>query len=317
MTEAREIPPLTSGPEVKPHQLERARSRPLEIEELSNRFFVHPLSRGLATLLIPTGISANAVSVSGALIMVAVSGCYLWPAWPWSALAGFGLHVAWHVFDGADGEVARRTGTSSTNGEIVDGVCDYAGHVVLNIALSIALARSMGPLLGWGLGLANFVSRVLQANYYESARRNYRQWVYGVGWIRNNLSGNEANRAGSGWGGLSEALARFFLRVSRYVSADAQEVEAALMRLSQGAPEKAEQARALYRSHQIRALKQASFLSMNTQTVALFLSMLAGSPLYIFLFGAVAQNAVLFFCRRAQTSTYAALLRELTALERA
>lgn len=119
------------------------------------------------------------------------------------------------------------------------------------------------------------------------------------------------------WGRFSSFWAHTYLRVSRRVTGDDRELDAVLMRLAEGPPEKAARARELYQHHQLRLVKLASLLSLNNATLVLFLSVLAGSPFYFFLFEAVAMNAVLWFCQRSQTRTYAALLRELAALAQA
>lgn len=314
MTQAPDSSLPIAGAGVEAHQAERRRSRPVEIEELSNRFVVHPLSRGLATLLVPTGISANAVSVLGLVMIMVAAALYFLLPWPWAALGGFCFHFIWHVFDGADGEVARRTRTSSTKGEIVDGICDHLGHLILYVAVTCAAARSMSPVVVWAVALVGGISRVFQANCYESARRNYRRWVYGVGWIRNKLEPSTKESRMGLWGRFSSFWAQTYLRVSRRVTGDDRELEAALMRLAEGPPEKAALARELYQRHQLGLVKLASLLSLNNATAALFLSMLAGSAFYFFLFEAVVMNAVLWFCQRTQTRTYAGLLRELSAL---
>ena len=47
--------------------------------------------------------------------------------------------LAWHVTDGADGDLARLKGTASPTGELVDGVCDYSGHVFMYFAFAFLL----------------------------------------------------------------------------------------------------------------------------------------------------------------------------------
>lgn len=306
-----------AGAATPSHKTVPTGSRPVELEELSNRLLIHPLSRGLATLLIPMGFSANAVSVMGVLMMVAASACYLRLLWPWPALVGFVFHFGWHVFDGADGEVARRTGTSSTKGELVDGICDHVGHVVFYSTFALVQARSLGMFWAWVLAVFAGVSRIVQSNSYETARRNYKRWVYGVGWIRNNLTGTDPGLRKGLWGRLSTALGRFYVRVSGRVSPDDREVEAIMSRLCSGAQDKAAQARELYRRRELAMVRQAALLSLNNETLAVFLSILTGSPLLFFLFQSVVLNAVLFFFFRAQRRSYAVLVTELESLERA
>ncbi len=222
------------------------------------------------------------VSVLGA-VMAACSGVALavYP-WPYAAFVGLLFGVAWHVFDGADGQLARRTGRASPNGEVVDGLCDYAGQVAVYLALAVVLGRQIG---GWAflLALGAGLSRAAQANAYETCRRNYRRWVHGAAWIRQTL-GSVDSKAGAG-------LARIYLASSDKVSADDHAVEAAMERATSG-PREVE-ARALYRSVMLPLVKRASVLSANWRTVAVFLSMLAGSPLWYLLWEIVALNLVM------------------------
>src|SRR6478752_4742420 len=116
---------MTSTPDDRPAASSRA--RPPEIEERLNRLVIHPLSRGLVTLLIPTGITPNVVSILGVVAATAAAAAYALVIWPvdflpgiglnLGALVGFACHLAWHVLDGADGDLARRTGKSSPIGE--------------------------------------------------------------------------------------------------------------------------------------------------------------------------------------------------------
>jgi len=99
--------------------------RPHELEDPLNRWLYHPLSWQLARLWARTPITPNQVSVLGAGAVVAAGVCYaapLWggPAWPLSAACGMALHLAWHVIDGSDGDLARMTGKSSPRGEMID-----------------------------------------------------------------------------------------------------------------------------------------------------------------------------------------------------
>src|SRR6218665_1492336 len=117
-----------NGPALPP-----ARDR--ELQDALNFHIYHPLSRRLAVRLAGTRITPNQVSVAGAACVVAAAISYIQPGWPWPALIGMALHLIWHVIDGADGDLARLTGRSGPLGEIVDGICDYASHIVLYLML--------------------------------------------------------------------------------------------------------------------------------------------------------------------------------------
>src|SRR5688572_1851297 len=155
----------------------RSTRRAPELEDPLNRYLYHPLAARLARSLAPTGISPNAVSVAGAMFVWAAAWAYTAVAWPFGVLLGLGLHMIWHVVDGADGDLARLTGKASPKGEMVDGLCDYAAHAVLYITLAALLDDAIG---GWAWILASVAgaSHAFQTNHAESQRRNYLCWAY-------------------------------------------------------------------------------------------------------------------------------------------
>ena len=162
---------------------EPPRGRPRELQDGLNRFIYHPLSARLARLLRPTGVSPNAVSVAGCLLIWAAAWAYSQLAWPHGVLLGLSFHMLWHVVDGADGDLARLTGKASPLGELVDGVCDYCGHAVLYVALAAMLDDEIG-LSAWPLAFAAAASHAAQTNHAETQRRSYLWWAYGIPWIK-------------------------------------------------------------------------------------------------------------------------------------
>ena len=273
-----------------------APGRPVEIEEWTNRRLVHPLSRALVDRLIPTGISPNAVSVLGALAAVAAGVAFVLLPAPASAMTGFALMVLWHVLDGADGDLARRTGRASPNGEIVDGICDHAGQAAIYVAFAILLQPRFG-LAAWALAAGAGLSRAIQANAYERCRRNYRRWVYGTPWIRQTLAGVEA-AARTPADRIKAALGALYVKVSSVLGADDRRLERAMG--EQVAGPRAEAARDAYRAHMLPLVKFASVLSANWRTCAAFLSVLAGQPVYFIVYELVAMNAVLLLVLQAE-----------------
>ena len=236
------------------------------------------------------GPAAKFVKRYASLRAAAVAGvAYFALPWPFAALVGFAFHLAWHVFDGADGQLARRTGRASPSGELVDGICDHLGQLCIYVAFAVLLVPALG---GWAflLAVAAGLSRAVQANAYETLRRNYRRWVYGAGWIRQTLGATEAGAHGPGKRAMV-ALGRAYLAVSSRISADDSGVEAAMTARTAG-PDAAA-ARALYRETMQPLVKRASALSANYRTLAALLSMLAGSPLWYLLWEIVGLNLVL------------------------
>ena len=162
----------------------RPGSRPRETQDPLNLYLYHPLAARLARLLLPTGIPANAVSVLSLFALIGAAYAYTELHWPIGVLVGFGLMLLWHVIDGADGDLARMKGTASATGELVDGVCDYLGNVILYFAFAFLLDDTLGGwawVLAWSAG----GSHILQTNHAETQRRLYLWRAYGVPWLRN------------------------------------------------------------------------------------------------------------------------------------
>ncbi|MEO7679478.1 MAG: CDP-alcohol phosphatidyltransferase family protein, partial [Sphingomonas sp.] len=202
--------------------------RPVEMQDPLNRYFYHPLARKLARALAPTGVSPNMVSVAGGLLVVAAALAYTLLAYPLSVMVGLGLHLSWHVVDGADGDLARMTGRTSPTGELVDGVCDYAGHVFLYIALCFVLDDTLG---GWAWGMAALAgaSHIAQTNHAESQKRTYLWWAYGVPWLKQAQAKGDQVFARHDWfTTIFGWMAREYLKLADVMNRDARKVDAAL-----------------------------------------------------------------------------------------
>jgi phosphatidylglycerophosphate synthase len=261
--------------------------RPREMQDPLNHYLYHPLAWQLALRLARTPLTPNMVSVMGALCVVAAAVAYAQPWWPLSALLGLALHMSWHVIDGADGDLARITGRTSPTGEMVDGICDYASHIVLYLVLGWLLQAQLGGL-AWVITVAAGLSHIVQANHVEVQRRQYQWWVYGVPWLRNtHTEGSETARSGFGtlvsfYLGLATGLTPYALRIDAAVAAAVDKDPAALERI-----------RAAIRAEAPPLLRLCKLLGPNPRAIVLGLSMLAGSPLWYFIYQAAALNALL------------------------
>ncbi|RME61959.1 MAG: CDP-alcohol phosphatidyltransferase family protein, partial [Alphaproteobacteria bacterium] len=100
-------------------------ARPPEIEEWSNRLFLHPAAERLLPWLMRWHVSPNAVSLAGLGAGIGAGLAYYHAGKPAMAVLGLTLMLAWHILDGADGKLARRTGRTSAFGAVLDGICDY------------------------------------------------------------------------------------------------------------------------------------------------------------------------------------------------
>lgn len=271
---------------------EGRRDRRPELEDSLNRYLYHPLAGRLARLLRPAGISPNAVSVAGMVLVWAAAGAYTMVPWPMGAALGFALHLLWHVVDGADGDLARLTGRASPTGELVDGVCDYAGHAVLYIALAFMLDNSLG---GWAWALAALAgaSHIAQTNHAETQRRSYLWWAYGIPWLKHaQAAGDEVFEERSWFSSTFAWMARDYLKLPNLMTPWSARIDA-LAEAAAGDPAKHARLRRLTRRACRRSLVFHKLVGPNPRTIILGLSMLAGSPLWFFLAEAVALNLVL------------------------
>jgi hypothetical protein len=238
------------------------------------------------------------VSVAGALAIMLAALAYAQPLWPWSAALGLALHIGWHVLDGADGDLARLTGRSSPRGELIDGICDYAGHIVLYVTLGSIAATALG-IGGWVLMAAAGASRVAQAAHYEGIRRQYQLLAYGTPWLANTA------HPGRGLGGRKHPLVASYLWLTGKIVPHG----GALTEAAQD-PGRSEVLRGAMLAQGPQVLARMSVLSANYRTLAVGAAMLAGAPQWYFLFEVVLLNLVLLASLRRVRAAFGVVLAQ-------
>jgi phosphatidylglycerophosphate synthase len=270
-----------------------APGRPREIEAWTNLHWVHPASRAVVDRLLATPVTPNQVSLASVACAAGAAACYLYLAWPWAAFAGLACQFAWHVLDGADGDLARRSGRASPLGELIDGVCDHLSQVLIYVALVYLLQRQgWAGWAAWTIASIAGASHFIQANAYETGRKTYRRWVYGAEWMRQTSSAPSGQRA------PQRFLAGLYMAVSNLASPGEARIEAAMApALAEDAPASAK-VRELYRELYAPLVKASGVLDSNTRTIAVFAGMLAGSPVWFFLFEITVQNIALIWLGR-------------------
>ncbi|MDF1836089.1 MAG: CDP-alcohol phosphatidyltransferase family protein [Alteraurantiacibacter sp. bin_em_oilr2.035] len=260
-----------------------ARKRPPELEDWLNRHLYHPLSFRLARLLARTPVTPNMVSLAGGLAVALAAYFYAALSYPLSALLGLGVHMSWHVLDGADGDLARMTGKVSPTGEFVDGLCDYLGHIVMYLTL----ASLVVPLLGiwaWPLGVFAGLSRAAQSNFYESLRRNYEEWAYGREWL-----GSPEKQSKD-----SPRLVRAYLRGANSLLPLANDIGPLIVD-----PQIAPAARHIIARHKGALLAGLEPFGANYRTIALGAAMMVQMPALYLVYEAVVLNiAAVWMVRR-------------------
>ncbi|WDA41819.1 CDP-alcohol phosphatidyltransferase family protein [Erythrobacter sp. BLCC-B19] len=258
--------------------------RPPELEDALNRWAYHPLAARLARALAPTAVTPDMVSAAGALAIMLAALAYGMAQGPGLVLLGLALHMGWHVLDGADGDLARMKGCASPHGELFDGICDYAGHIVLYLTLGALAAGQIGAA-AWALMLAAGASRVVQAAHYEGARRQYALAVHGTGWMA-----SETPEAGAGEAAPARRhpFVAYYLWLTGLIVPHSAPLLAAVR----------DPARALLLREAMRArgpawLGPISPLSANYRTLAVGAAMWAGRPQWYFVFEVVVLGLVL------------------------
>lgn len=281
----------------EPEQVKRTQ----EIEEATNLYVIHPISRVLVTHFARWGVRPNTVSVLGMVFGgLAALAYYHYAQWPMAVL-GFVLMIAWHIMDGSDGQLARLTGQTSELGKALDGLCDHLSFILVYLSLTLATA----PLLGswvWIVAFAAGFSHIAQATAYEFQRQAYDYWVFDKASARI-IRPEEFEARLPKDRGLARRILDFMMLTYLRVQFRMAGVDAALMAdLEQALQETDDQSviRQAYRRFNLHAVKSWSLLCSNYRTMAIFVACLAGNPVYFFLFEIVLLNGVLVWLRYMQ-----------------
>lgn len=287
-----------------------ARQRPAELEDWLNRRIFHPLSHRLALALCKTPVSPNMVSAAGGVAVALAAVCYGFMPYPLSVLAGLLLHLSWHVFDGADGDLARLTSRVSHFGEFVDGLFDYLGHIVVYLVLALMLASQLGILTLPLVAMATF-GRAAQQNFFETIRRSYEFWVYDRAW----LGTTTADCAVTGKPSIAHSLVRSYLdgagsmlpEVARLNRLFAQAAETAIP----PSTTRQDAMRETLLRHRAPLLAGIAPFGSNLRTLALGLAMLVQMPVLYLLYEGIVLNLALAMAIRRKRALLQTVIRQI------
>ena len=291
--------------------------RPSEIEDVTNLYFVHPIASRLVPLLAAMHVHPNAVSVAGMAFGVLAGVAYSrYQDLRWT-IAGFVLMVAWHVMDGADGQLARLTHSQSQSGKVLDGVCDYITFAAVYTGLALTLSRQHGGWV-WGVTAVSGVCHAVQAGAYEMQREEYNFWSWNrrsAGLAALTAAAPQAPAA-SGVQRLADLLYRPYARVQRLTARVTVEFHRSLVAILESQSGQAGFIRRRYRDAFAPTIRRWSVLSSNYRTLGIFVCALAERPLYYFLFEIIGFSAILVVLLFEQHARGALFLRSLdTACE--
>ena len=285
--------------------------RASEIEEITNLYVIHPISNFLTPRFARLGITPNVVSLAGMAFGI-LAGCayYNYRDLPW-AVAGFVLMIAWHVMDGADGQLARLTHAQSELGKVLDGICDYVTFIAVYSALAAAVSSDIG---GWSWPLA-FVAGLFhaaQSAAYEAQRQEYNFWGLG----KKSAEPTLRSPIGPGSARPIEQLHRLYIRAQLLVSGQAVEFRDRLAEaIGRASPGRAAAIRARYCAIFAPAVRRWSILSANYRTIGIFIAAAVGRPQYYFVFEIVGFSAITALLLVYQRSRYRLLFASLSDME--
>ena len=276
--------------------------RTLDIEDKTNLFLVHPLSNRLVPVLADLHISPNAVSVCGMACGILAGFAYHQYKTPAYAMLGFVLMIAWHVMDGADGQLARLTKTQSATGKVLDGICDYVTFTAVYVGLALPLSRLYGAWV-WAVVAVAGLCHALQSASYELQRQDYDHWGCGrpsaaPAKVEKHSAGNTSPIRQA-----AKMLDRFYIGLQRLSTGVEkplrQDMETTIERNSDRAG-----MQALYREVFAQRVRQWSIMSANYRTLGIFLFAVVGYPLYYFFWEIVGLSLLSVLLLSGQRSLY-------------
>ena len=282
--------------------------RESEIEEITNLYVIHPVSNFLTPRFARLGITPNAVSLAGMGFGILAGFAYYRYRDPRWAVVGFLLMIAWHVMDGADGQLARLTNAQSELGKILDGICDYVTFIAVYSALAAALTRDLGGW-AWLLAVLAGLCHAVQSAAYEAQRQEYAFW---------GLDKASAKLAMPPPAGIAprpmERLHRLYIAAQLLVSGQTVALRDRLAQaIEKAGPGGAAAIRARYREIFAPAVRRWSILSANYRTIGIFIGAAIGRPDYYFIFEIVGFSAILALLLAYQRTCYRQLFQGFPA----
>ncbi len=277
--------------------------RTFEIEDPTNLYFIHPLSARLVPVFARYGITPNTVSFIGMGCGILAGVAYHFYNHTACAVLGFALMLAWHVMDGADGQLARLTKSYSELGKVLDGICDYVTFTAVYVGLALAMSAYLGGW-AWVLVACSGAAHAVQSAAYEMQRQDYNFW----GWGRASAALPKLDAKPQGFTGW---LHHFYARLQLWAAGGAAQFHAGFGALLAANPQREVNLRAAYRESFAPVIRRWGVLGANYRTLGLFIAALIKLPVLYFVFEILGFGAVLFVLLEAQKAHYRSFLAQV------
>jgi phosphatidylglycerophosphate synthase len=287
--------------------------RTSEIEEISNLYLIHPLAERLVPFFARLHVTPNAVSMLGMTFGILSAFAYYHYWILQSAITGFVLMIAWHVMDGADGQLARFTRTYSYFGKVLDGISDNVTFLAVYTAFALALSHEYGDWM-YALVIVSAVCHAIQSASYETQRQEYES----LGWGKKPQEPPPRSRPERGREGQSfirwlfDALHQLFFGVLSFPTAVlTRKFRVTMADAMQREPGEADLIRQQYRETIAPQIRGWSILSANYRTLGIFLCAIYKAPEYYFEFEIVGFTLALVVLILRQNSAHEVLRQRL------
>jgi CDP-diacylglycerol---serine O-phosphatidyltransferase len=259
-------------------------ARPQSIEDATNRYFIHPISEHVVRFGVAVGLNPNFVSLLGLACGFLAAFLFLDLPDTQAVAGGFVAMLAWHIFDGADGKLARATGKASAFGRIIDGICDHLVFGAIYLAFTLQMISAGFPLAVWWLVIAAALSHTVQAAAYEERRQKFQRRHSGL--ERSAISEKLLNIDGE-----RSLLAALYDRAQTIIGGSDRTLDEKLQILrQQGGNENKIIALVNRCAPMVRAW---GLLNANNRTIMIGLTALLGQPVLYFLYETIVLNIVL------------------------
>ena len=134
------------------------------VEEWVDLHFFRPIGIRIARALVPTGVSADQVTLWSLVIGIVAGHLFAYQD-RWTNLIGVALFIVSDIFDSADGQLARLRGSSTRLGRALDGASDSLRFINLYFHLIYRLIHASY----WWPGAFLLVAAAGLAHTYQSA----------------------------------------------------------------------------------------------------------------------------------------------------
>lgn len=149
--------------------------KPDDVEEPIDRIWHRPLAdRLIVRPALPTRVTPNQLTIASGLCSLAAGAALALAPGPAAGILGAAMLLASILLDCADGQLARRRGTSSAVGRILDGAVDAVAPTAILAGMATLLQRAgHDPRWIWPVAVATGASLAWHAAVYDALKSIY------------------------------------------------------------------------------------------------------------------------------------------------